>query len=389
MARLIFEKGVVEERADLNPVTGRWRVVYEQQGEGARFKQLLDEGDPLPGEGKGLKGVVSKVFTSGPAHLVYAVSKERLLMLEFPRRVAHQNQVNHFDLNFKVEYHVTDPRSLVERLRVGKEDPLERLRDAVGDEIGGACKRVAWDVIRDEYAFAQVVEDLTSSGSEVFRKIQGVARYLGLAVTGVKLSLRLLEKDVQEWRALTAHELELAKRRRDLEVKRVDEDIRDEETKRALLRETWKGGVEALNTSVKNIGRDTDSAAKLRENLETLGSLFFPQMGAGALGSGSAPPQGSPKLLADSTNVSSAEGLSLMQRIMNQVIQLDLAESDRKHLLAAVFHLSGELLARDEDRPDALSVYQDKYRAVLDELLDQLTTQQHKMLELLLEVDHL
>lgn len=388
MASLIFEQGVVEEKNDLNPVTGRWRVVYEQEGEGARFKRVLDEDEALPEEGRGLLGVVSKVFSAGADHVVYAVSKERLLALDFPRRVPHRNNVNYFDLNFRVEYHVADPRALVERLRAGREDPLARLRDAVGEEFAGACARAPWDVIRDEHAFAEMAEDLTSAGAEPVRKIQGVARYLGLAVSGVRLSLRLLEDDVQDWREATVHRRELERKRQELERLKLEEDIRDEETLRTLKRETWKGGVEALNTSVRNIGRDTDSAAKLVENLEVLGPLFFPQVKAEGRAAG-ALPERSPRQLAEGRNGLHGEGLPTLQRIINVIVQLDLSEGDKKSLLAAAFHLSGELLAPDADGPDALEAYRRRYEAVLDRLLDQLPEREYSVLERLLTVEHL
>lgn len=387
MASLIFEQGVVEEKTDLNPVTGRWRVVYEQ--EGTRFKRVLDEDEALPEEGRGLLGVVSKVFNAGADYVVYAVSKERLLTLDFPRRVPHRNNVNYFDLNFRVEYHVADPRALVERLRAGREDPLARLRDAIGEEFGAACARAPWDVIRDEHAFAEMAEDLTAAGAEPLRKIQGVARYLGLAVSGVRLSLRLLEDDVKDWREATEHERELERRRQKLARLKLDEDIRDEETLRTLKRETWKGGVEALNTSVRNIGRDTDSAAKLVENLEVLGPLFFPQVKAEGRGAAGALPERSPRQLAEGRNGLHGEGLPTLQRIINVIVQLDLTERDKKPLLAAAFHLSGELLAADADRPDALEAYRRKYQSVLDRLLDQLPERECSVLELLLTVEQL
>ncbi len=388
MTSLIFEQGVVEEKADLNPVTGRWRVVYEQEGEGARFKRVLDEDEALPDEGKGLLGVVSKVFSAGADHVVYAVSKERLLALDFPRRVPHRNNVNHFDLNFRVEYHVADPRALVERLRAGREDPLARLRDAIGEELGGACARAPWEVIRDEHAFAEMAEDLTAAGGEPLRKIQGVARYLGLAVSGVRLSLRLLEDDVQDWREATEHRRELERKRQELERRKLEEDIRDEETRRALMRDTWKGGVEALNTTFANIAGETESATGLIDNFEVLGPLFFPQMKPEARAAG-ALPERAPRQLAEGRNGLHGEGLPTLQRIINIIVQLNLNEGDKKPLLAAAFHLSGELLAPDAGSPDALDAYRRKYEAVLERLLDQLPDREYSALALLLTVEHL
>ena len=70
MAKLIFEKGVVEERADLNPVTGCWRVIYEKQGEGARFKCVLDEDEDFDNGKRGLAAVLAKPFTTGPDYVV-------------------------------------------------------------------------------------------------------------------------------------------------------------------------------------------------------------------------------------------------------------------------------------------------------------------------------
>lgn len=384
MARLIFEKGVVRESADLNPVTGCWRVVYEKQGEGAKFKHLLDEEQATPKTGGALKMLVAR-----PDYIVYAVTKERHLLLDFTRRVVHQNQVNHFDLYYKIEYHVEDPKTLVERLRAGKEDPLARLRDTVADEIAAACKKVSWEVIKDERLFADVADDLTSRDGEAFRRAREIARYLGLAVTDLRLSLRLLEADLQEWKDDTAHRRTLAGKRRQRELTSADEDIRDEEVKRELIRETWRGGVKALNTTVENIGRDTDTASKLRENLEALGSVFFPQVNQGAAPPGPALPGAGPRLLSEQANGSPGDSFSLLQQLTTLVFQLDLYEDERRSLLAAVLHLGGELLWPDEERPDALKHYQERYGDTLDQLAHQLSARQMETLELLLNVQRL
>lgn len=386
MAALIFEKKVVQERTDLNPVTGCWRVVYEKKGEGAYFKQLLDGEATLQTEKRGLvKAVVALV--SEPDYIVYAVSKERNLLLEFPHRVAHQNNRNYFDLNFKTEYQVADPKVLIERLRVGKDDPLTRLRDTVAGEIGAASGRVAWDIIRDEYAFGDVAEDLTASESEVFCRIQGKARYLGLEVTSIRFSLRLLEKDLQEWKDDVEHGRTIARKKRDLEVTRVSEDIIDEQAKRALRRDTWKGGAEALSTSLNRIGMDTDTAAKLRENLEVLGSIL-PQVGVPG-STVAALPERSPSLLTSGATGLQGEGLSFLQKIINLITELDLRDRERKYLLSAILHLAGELLAPDETYPDAVAHYREKYETVLDQLMNEMTVQQHETLQQLLSMERL
>jgi len=385
MARLLFEKGVVREVTDSNPVTGCWRVVYEKQGEGAKFRHLLDEEEPMPKSGGALKMLVAR-----PEYIVYAVTKERHLPLDFTRRVVHQNQLNHFDLYYKIEYHVADAKALVERLRAGKEDPLARLRDTVADAISGPCTKVSWDVIKDERLFADVADDLTSRDGEAFRRAQEMARYLGLAVTDLRLSLRLLEADLQDWKEDAAHRRTLTGKRRQVEIKRADEDITDEEVKRELIRETWRGGVKALNTTVENIGRDTDTASKLRENLEALGPVFFPQVSQQQGGPAAASlPGATPRLLSERSDASPGDGLSLLQQLTTLVFQLDLYEDERKSLLSAVLHLSGELLWPDEQRPEALTHYRERYAETLEQLAPQLSARQMETLELLLTVERL
>jgi hypothetical protein len=384
MARLLFEKGVVRESADLNPVTGCWRVVYEKQGEGAKFKHLLDEEEGVPKSGGALKMLVVR-----PEYIVYAVTKERHLLLDFTRRVVHQNHINHFDLQHKIEYHVGDPKALIERMRAGKEDPLARLRDTVAEEVAGACKKVPWEVIKDERLFADVAEDLSSRDGEVFRRAQEIARYLGLAVSDLRLSLRLLEADLRDWKDDAEHRRSLAGRRRQVELKRADEDITDEEVKRELIRETWRGGVKALNTTVENIGRDTDTASKLRENLEALGSVFFPQMNRGAEQSNPSLPGAPPRLLAERADGPPGDGLSLLQQLTTLIFQLDLYEEERKYLLSAVLHLCGELLWPDEERPDALAHYKGRYGEALEQLAQQMSVRQMETLRMLLNVERL
>ncbi len=299
MGTLIFEKGVVQERTDLHPVTGCWRVVYEKQGEGARFLQVLGEEEAFSDERSGLfKKVVYKTFAAGPEYLVYAVSQDRHLMLEFFRRVAHQNQLNHFDLYFKVEYHVSDPKVLVTRLRTLKEDVLDKLRDTIGDEISGASARIPWESIKDEYLFSEVVDDLTDPDRSLFRRLQSKAHDSGLALTDIKLSLRLLEIDVTEPKRDFEHQRDLAQKRRDLSLTQANEDIKDLTKIRELRRQTWEGGTKAITASLEKIADDTDTAAKLRDNLNEIGGVFFPQIDTPGVEAPSLPEKSS-KPLAD------------------------------------------------------------------------------------------
>ena len=389
MARLIYEKGVVQERTDVNPVTGCWRVVYEKQGEGAAFKQVLDEEAAFPKD-KGLfKTIVTKALAAEPTYIVYAVSKEKFLQLDFPKRIAHQNHHNHFDLNFKVEYHVADPKVLVEHLRAGAEDPLTRLREMIITELGEACAGQSWDIVKDEYAFGELAQELTSPASDVFRRVLGKARYLGLAVTDIKLSLRLLERDVKEWKDEVEHGQRLGQRIREKEIVKAEEEIKNVRTMYEAQREVIKGGAEALNDTLKNIGGDTRTASQLRNNLDTLGSIFFPSMnpandGAAAL------PERSPKLLsAENTNDLIGKGLTVLQQVVNMVVELDIREKEKRDLLSAILHLSGEVFATEETYPDALTAFRQAYRKILKQLERNLSTLQYNKLKLLLDIDSL
>jgi hypothetical protein len=388
MARLIYDKGVVQERTDVNPVTGCWRVVYEKQGEGAVFRQLLDEEEAFPKD-KGLfKTMVTKALAAGPDYIVYAVSKEQYLQLDFPKRISHQNHINHFDLNFIVEYHVADPRIVVEHLRAGPEDPLTRVREMIIIELGGACARKSWDLIKDEYAFSEVAQELTSPASEVFRRVQGKARYLGLAVTDIKLSLRLLERDVKPWKDGFEHEQILGQKIREKEIAKAEEEIKNVRTMYEAQREVVKGGAEALKDSLITIGRDTHTASQLRDNVDTLGSLFFPQMNPANTGA-AALPEKPTRLLTENTNDLLGKGLSVLQQVVNMVVELDLRENEKRDLLSAIFHLSGEVLATEETHPDALTDFRETYRVILKQSMRDLSTQQYNTLERLLNVERL
>ena len=387
--KLIFEKGVVQERTDLHPVTGCWRVVYEKQGEGARFLQVLGEEEAFSDERSGLfKKVVYKTFAAGPEYLVYAVSQDRHLMLEFFRRVAHQNQLNHFDLYFKVEYHVSDPKVLVTRLRTLKEDVLDKLRDTIGDEISGASARIPWESIKDEYLFSEVVDDLTDPDRSLFRRLQSKAHDSGLALTDIKLSLRLLEIDVTEPKRDFEHQRDLAQKRRDLSLTQANEDIKDLTKIRELRRQTWEGGTKAITASLEKIADDTDTAAKLRDNLNEIGSAFFPQMN-GSEAEIMSLPERSPKMLTESTHGLPGQGLALLQQIFSVVLQLDLRENVKRELLSISLHLAGALLVAGETPTDELAHYRKEYQAILEQFIHELSVPQHNTLELLLNAERL
>ncbi|MDT5270144.1 MAG: hypothetical protein QOH49_2330 [Acidobacteriota bacterium] len=384
MAKLIFEKGVVEERADLNPVTGRWRVVYERQGEGGRFKCMLDEDEDFVDGRRGLAAVLAKPFTTSPDYVVYAVSQDKHLLLDFTERVQHQNHLNHFDLTLTLTYYISDPKLLIRQLRASSQnDPLTRLHDTAFQEVGGACARLAWETINDEYEFAKAAADLTAPASPAARAVHSMARDLGLAVSDIKVGLRLMEEDVLEARRRREHEFLLAEQQRKLEETRAKENIKDEEEMRRQRRNV----AEAITDSVRSIIGGTENVDKLRNTVNSLGPLNMPSLtDPGAV---APPPDGNKRLLREKPSRGSGAGGSLLEEIIDLICELDLRERERRKVLAAAYHLAAELLAADEARPDALAYYQEKYRTRLEELETDLRTQQYDTLARLLEIEHL
>jgi hypothetical protein len=383
MAKLIFEKGVVEERADLNPVTGRWRVVYESrgEGEGERFKCLLGEDEDFDDGKRGLSALV-KHLTAGPDYVVYAVSQDKHLLSVFTERVDHQNHLNHFDLTLTLTYYVSDPKLLIRQLRASQDDPLTRLNDTALKEVGGACARLAWETITDEHEFAKAAADLTAPGSLTARAVHSMARDLGIAVSNIKVGLRLMEEDVLEARRRREHAFMLAEQQRKLEETHAKERIKDAEE----MSKQRRNVAEAITDSVRAIIGGTESVDKLRNTVNSLGSLNIPSLTD--TGAGAPPPDGTKRLLREKTSRGDAGG-TLLEEIVDLIGELDLREMERRKVLAATYHLAAELLAADEARPDALAYYQEKYHARLEELETDLRTQQYDTLALLLEVEHL
>ncbi len=237
MSNLTISENLVRE-VPLAPLPAHALVVYKVVNGGRTFQGELSPEQQFQEE----KTSWWKRFRSDPpSYLAYAVNLNEHLRLQFSRRVLLQNQVDGFDLIFKLKYHVSSPRRVVERL---SEDPLSKLQNEIIDLITDVVSNEEWDAIRDRF---NLVAD--NALAHTLHEISNQATYWGFAVDSVKLERQLPEGIVEPIFTKREKDLEIEKRRIEAEAEKRQADIDHQKTLHQVTLEhkgtLYKEGLEA------------------------------------------------------------------------------------------------------------------------------------------------
>jgi hypothetical protein len=237
MSNLTISENLVRE-VPLAPLPAHALVVYKMINGGRTYQAELSPEQQFQEE----KTSWWKRFRSDPpSYLAYAVNLNEQLRLQFSRRVLLQNQVDVFDLIFKLKYHVSSPRRVVERL---SEDPLLKLQNEIIDLVTVIVSNEEWDAIRDRF---NIVADkaLAHTQDEIFDQ----AVHWGFAVDSLRLERQLPEGVIDPIFTKREKDLEIEKRRFEAEAEKKRASIEYQKTLHQATLEhestLHKGGLEA------------------------------------------------------------------------------------------------------------------------------------------------
>jgi len=379
MPNLTFEKKLVKDAPDVNPVIGHSLVVFERRGEGRKFVAVVDAEKEFQEK---RPGWLTRWLSDQPDYDAYAVNMDQSLDLEFTRRVGLKSQVKAIDVTFKVKYCVANAKDIVTRLLTDTDqDPLTRLQKAIGDGISSAISDANWDMIRGK-GFDTVAGGAIGSARE---EINTFAEYLGLAVKSLSLSRRLLEKDIEI--ELLEEEAKRERERRDLdhqgaihkvilsnEVKKTvkvgERELKtmDLETDIALLAQqdevhsarirmqVRQKGADAIGKALDGVASGIDSATALGDAIKQVQSIMSIPAGPQAL-------PGKPVLELTAHRSDGAGRLvDLLNKALNIISEIDCEKDERKALLSSLLHLIAELVAGDAGDEQEVELYGDRFK---------------------------
>lgn len=244
MSNLTISENLVRE-VPLAPIAGHALVVYKRVN---GIRTFLAELNPEQQFREERTSWWKRFILDPPSYTAYAVNLNDHLGLRFSRRVLLQNQVDDFDLIFRLRYHVSAPRKVVDRL---SEDPLLNLQKEIIEVVTDVVSNEEWEAIRDRF---NLVADnaLTHTCDE----ISDLAGRWGFAIDVLKLERQLPEGVLQPGLTRKEKELEIERHRLEVEAEKKRLNIANQKTiyQATLEHESTvhKDGLEAKRQEVQH-----------------------------------------------------------------------------------------------------------------------------------------
>jgi hypothetical protein len=185
MSNLTISENLVRE-VPLAPIPGHALVVYKRINGGRTFQAELSPEEQFKEE---KTSWWKRYLSDPPSYTAYAVNLNEQLKLKFSRRILLQNQIDGFDLIFRLKYRISSPRKVVERI---SEDPLSNLQNEIIDIVADVFSNAEWDAIRDR--FNPIADDALAITRD---EIDALAAHWGFTIETLKLERQLPEPELQ------------------------------------------------------------------------------------------------------------------------------------------------------------------------------------------------
>jgi hypothetical protein len=200
---------VVEQMVGVSPRPGRDLVVYEREGTGKRFREVVPK-DVRP------RKTLWERLGSETRWITYAVSRDENLIHRFTVTCTSREGIGPLAVQLALHFQVRDPLRIAETV---ESDPLQRLADRAAELVRRSVEGLAWHDIVARRAQIETAISWTESTSDGGEKLAhrsiltGLAGGLGFALKGVEASMTLPSR-------ISAHEEKLAEAERQNEIRR-------------------------------------------------------------------------------------------------------------------------------------------------------------------------
>jgi hypothetical protein len=390
MGSLTQEARLVKYVNGVDPMPDHYLVVFKKVGNGRRFHATLSAGEKLR----------RSIFASPSSFITYAVPSDTDLRHRFNRPYQTHEQTHSFILYFTVEYRISDPRALVEKL---DSDPLQRLEDEIHSAILQTTKLLSWPDIEQEQIDLEYLLFQATSGTagtiSNLEKLKLFAQAQGIEVRRIAVS-RKLPKD--EIRAPVVRKLE--QQRREMMMAHHDTALLEQGQRQTLeaqdkgfaRRQGVADGI-AANTS-RAISQATDGVRSFRDIHNAIGEFVGIQntilgiaSGSGQVDAGNVPslpasPAGG--LLAASASATTPLA-TLLAEICAHLGGMACDTNERTQMLSLALHLVAEVLRGNQKSDETLERYRKALEGKSTDLISVLSREQLKFLQRLQETPQL
>lgn len=386
MANLTEQEKLVRRLPEPSPHPDHYLLVFRRSGRDWKLRLSLGPGEPY-----------RKPFLESPDALVaYIVPSEPHLRYSFDRTYKTHDQLHSFKLQFTLEYRISDPASLIQKI---ERDPLQSLIGEIDSYLQQRIKLLDWTAVEHEQVDLERVlfHHAGDEGSTGFEKLRPFADQQGIgiqrilvvrelpkeelkvATTGLKNTrdqqIALIEHDTNSLRQVLGHEM--ADRRKAFE--------RRNQLAQGITNNIVRAFDQATDNirSLEDIQRAVPKVAAIQGAITGVATGALPGVQAvGALSGGSGIP-----LLSGASAESPL--VVLLVDVAGTLGGLDCDPADRRAILSWSLHLIAEALRGSAASQEELETYVNAVTGKFTDLLRVLNPAQVKLIKRLQDVETL
>jgi hypothetical protein len=383
MTTLTEEKNLVKRLNRVAPQPAHYLVVFKKMEEGKRLRACVSPGDPFK----------KPIFESLESFVAFAVPADLNLRHRFQRTYKSHDLLHSFVLNFTLDYWVSDPTTLVERL---DSDPLKRLEEEVDLILDQRKKSLGWSAIEQEQTDLGDVLFNSPESRPTLDQLSGFASTQGLSVRRVAITRDLPSDEI----SVATHHIGATRQQKILEIdhetkqleQSIDQDLKGKEAGFGRRNAVANGITDNLNRA---ISQATDPIRTFKDIQKAAVEGMQIQATVAGMAAGGAMPavpleiQGGAIAgeLPASADPSSCG--ALLSSISTAVDAVATTPADRRQLLSSCLHVVAEALRGEEAHEETLAQYTGALSALLTKLLPILKPEQTKFLRSLQDTNRL
>ena len=378
-ATLTEDKGLVRRLGGAAPTPGHYLVVFKRVKEGRRLHGWYAPGAPFR----------KPFLESIDSFVAFAVPADDNLRHPFIRSYKSHDLVHSFTLSFTLDYRVSDPGTLVEKLDL---DPLKRLEDEVHLLLVQKNKTLDWsDVEEEENDLANILfqESMPRTGESTpnHELLRRFAATQGFEVKRVvvtrdlpqrEIGARIKEADTKRNLAVLAldHQEKSLSQRLALERKGEGTSF----ARREKIQDGFADSIVKVTGQVAGQIHTIDDAQRAMGKISTMQqTMLGPAGGVAALNTGA------PLLPAASEAGSPLQ--ALLSEVFEKLGHLPCSVEDQHQLLSEILHMIAEAVRGPEAQEEILNQYAEAIGVLRDRL--KLKPDQFKLLKRLAKADEL
>ncbi len=388
MANLTEQEKLVRRLPEPAPHPDHYLLVFKKSGKEWRLRISLGPGEPY-----------KKPFLDSPECLVaYVVPSDPHLRYRFDRTYKTHDQLHTFKLQLILEYRVSDPASLVQKLEL---DPLQRVVEETDSFLQQRIKSLDWSAVEleridlERVLFLDHVADGYGTVSG-FAKLHRFADQRGLGIQRIAVMRELPEDEIQvsatalrstreQQTAVLEHGTRALQQSLDLEI---------EDRKNAFDRRNEVAGGITQNI-VRAFDQATDNIRSLDDIQRAVPKMAAIQGAITGVAAGALPVITAAGVLPGMQAVpllSSSSGGPLtvfLEEVAGALGSLACDPLERQEILSFGLHIIAEALRGKDARADVLNTYVDAVAGKFSHLLPVLNQDQVKLLRRLQDTETL